>query len=83
MQQEKWHCESVIVLLPKEVKDSADIKNWRPITLSNCDTKIITKALAIRMVVVLDVIRMRETVTEINPRKVFHKNDKNGHLCIK
>ena len=27
-------------LLPKEGKDTSDIKNWRPLTLSNCDAKI-------------------------------------------
>ena len=31
---------SIIVLLPKEGKDPSDIKNWRPLTLSNCDAKI-------------------------------------------
>ena len=35
--------------MPKEGKDIKDIKNWRPLTLSNCDSKIITKALALRM----------------------------------
>ena len=34
------HSESIIVLLPKEGKDPSDIKNWRPLTLSNCDAKI-------------------------------------------
>ena len=43
------HSESIIILIPKEGKDAGDITNWRPITLSNCDAKIITKALAIRM----------------------------------
>ena len=50
------HIESVITLLPKEGKDHSEIKNWRPITLSNCDAKIITKALAIRMSKILDKI---------------------------
>ena len=45
---------SVITLLPKEGKDAKDIKNWRPITLTNCDAKIITKALVIRMNKVMD-----------------------------
>ena len=50
------HEESVITLLPKEGKDISDIKNWRPITLSNCDSKIITKALANKMAGILDSI---------------------------
>jgi len=48
------HMESVLTLLPKEGKDSRFIKNWRPITLSNCDSKLITKALANRMAKVLE-----------------------------
>jgi hypothetical protein len=50
------HIESVITILPKEGKNLNEIKNWRPITLSNCDAKIITKALAARMAGVLDEI---------------------------
>ena len=42
------HQESVITILPKEGKDIGDIKNWRPITLTNCDLKLITKAIAMR-----------------------------------
>ena len=41
------HKESVLTLLPKPGKDLREIKNWRPITLTNCDAKIITKALAV------------------------------------
>jgi hypothetical protein len=50
------HLESAITLLPKEGKDVGDIKNWRPITLSNCDAKIITKAIAIKTSKVIDTI---------------------------
>jgi hypothetical protein len=50
------HYESVITLLPKEGKDTQEIKNWRPITLSNCDAKIITKALSNKVSKVLDSI---------------------------
>ncbi len=50
------HHESIITLLPKEGKDTTDIKNWRPITLSNCDSKIITKALSNKVSKVLDSI---------------------------
>jgi hypothetical protein len=50
------HNESIITLLPKEGKDVGDIKIWRPITLSNCDAKIITKALSNKVAKVLDLI---------------------------
>ena len=35
---------SCISLIPKVGKDKHNIKNWRPISLSTCDLKIITKA---------------------------------------
>jgi exonuclease III len=50
------HAESAITLLPKEGKDRKEIKNWRPITLSNCDAKIITKALSNKISKTLDSI---------------------------
>jgi hypothetical protein len=50
------HLESMITLLPKEGKDIGDIKNWRPITLSNCDSKIITKAISLKAAKVLESI---------------------------
>jgi hypothetical protein len=34
------HSDSVIALLPKEEKYTKDIKNWRPIPLSNCVSKL-------------------------------------------
>jgi hypothetical protein len=40
--------------LSKESKDMKDIKNWRPINLPNCDSNIITKALAIKISKVLN-----------------------------
>jgi len=52
----KSHKESAIIIIPKEGKDIEDIKNWRPITLSNCDAKIITKTLALRLNPILDTI---------------------------
>jgi hypothetical protein len=56
------HLESIIILLPKEGKDTSDIGHWRPITLSNCDAKIITKALTCRMTKVAnDIIDNNQT----------------------
>lgn len=37
------HKQSLLRLIPKSGKDLSDLKNWRPITLSNCDHKLITK----------------------------------------
>jgi exonuclease III len=50
------HKESVITILPKEGKDTRQIKNWRPITLTNCDAKLVTKALAMRLNPILETI---------------------------
>lgn len=40
-----------ICLIPKKEKDKARLENWRPITLLNVDYKILTKALAKRLIV--------------------------------
>ena len=40
--------------LQEEGKDTKDIKNWRPITLSNCDPSIITKAISLKTSKVLE-----------------------------
>ncbi len=38
------HKSSFLRLIPKAGKDTKLLKNWRPITLSNCDHKLITRA---------------------------------------
>ena len=43
------HNDSYLRLLPKEGKDQNFLKNWRPITLSNCDIKLVTKTFSSRM----------------------------------
>ena len=43
------HKDSYLRLLPKDGKDLNLLKNWRPITLSNCDIKLITKTLSQRL----------------------------------
>ena len=40
---------SVISLIPKAGKDKHEIKNWRPISISPCDLKIITKAYSLKV----------------------------------
>ena len=65
------HRESIIVFLPKEGKDIKDIKNWRPITLTNCDAKIITKALEIRMSNVMNEIIVNTQTAYVRGRSVI------------
>ena len=43
------HKQSYLKLIPKAGKDLNVIGNWRPISLSNCDHKIITKTYSKRM----------------------------------
>ena len=43
------HKLSYLKLIPKQGKDSSLLTNWRPITLSNCDHKLITKTYSNRM----------------------------------
>jgi exonuclease III len=66
----KSHLESTISLLPKEGKDVSDIRNWRPITLSNCDAKIITKALAQRTAKILHSIIAESQTAYVPGRSV-------------
>ncbi len=47
------HQVSILKLLPKVGKDPTKLTNWRPITLSNCDHKLITKCLARRLTTAL------------------------------
>ena len=48
------HENSYLRLLPKDGKDPKLLKNWRPITLSNCDFKLITKTLSWRLAEAVD-----------------------------
>ena len=41
--------QAVIVLIEKRSKDKRYIRNWRPISLLNVDTKILSEALASRL----------------------------------
>ena len=43
------HKLSFLRLIPKAGKDPKKLTNWRPITLSNCDHKLITKLYSIRL----------------------------------
>ena len=56
------HKLSFLKLIPKAGKDLKKLTNWRPITLSNCDHKLITKTYAKRLgSAVKDCIDERQT----------------------
>ncbi len=44
------HERSFLRLIPKIGKDTAQLQNWRPITLSNCDHKLITRVYNNRLI---------------------------------
>ena len=54
--------QAVITLIEKNSKDKCYIQSWRPISLQNVDTKIISKVLAMHLKKVIDkVIRPDQT----------------------
>jgi len=55
------HKNSFLRLIPKPGKDTRELKNWRPITLSNCDHKLITKTYNSRL---LNIIKDYITPTQ-------------------
>ena len=56
------HKISFLKLIPKPNKDLKKLTNWRPITLSNCDHKLITKSYSNRISsVVAERIKERQT----------------------
>ena len=67
--------DSVITLLEKKGKDKTIIENLRPISLSNCDIKICTKALAIRTNSVLGKI-LSPTQTGYVPGRQVNDNSR-------
>ena len=54
--------QPVITLIEKKGKDRSLLENWRPISLVNVDTTIMTKAIAWRIKTVLpDIIHQNQT----------------------
>ncbi len=67
------HRESVICLLGKKGKDKRHIGNLRPITLSNCDIKVITKAITKRCSSMINHI-LNPLQTAYIPGRIVHDN---------
>ena len=62
---------AVTALLYKEKGEVNDLKNYRPISLINVDLKILTKALANRLKVVLPTV-VHHTQTAVDGRRIDH-----------
>jgi exonuclease III len=60
----------VINLIPKQDKDIRRLKNWRPISLLNTDYKILTKALATRLKMVLPSVIHPDQVAYLKGRYI-------------
>jgi len=71
MSQDQRH--SVITLIPKKDKDRSILANLRPISLTNTDVKIITKAITIKLNPVLEQI-ISPTQTAYVPKRQVTDN---------
>lgn len=60
-----------ISVIPKPNKDSTDIPNYRPISLINCDLKILTKLLALRLSAFLPQYTHKDQSGFINQRQTL------------
>ena len=61
--------KGLIKIIYKDKGDPKDLQNYRPISLLNCDLKILTKTLANRLKIVLPTI-IHKTQTAIDGRKI-------------
>ena len=62
--------QGIISLLPKKDKNPLFLKNWRPITLLNCDYKIASKAIGNRMKRVLPEIIKNDQSSFLKGRSI-------------
>ena len=63
--------QAIITLLEKKDKEKSKISNWRPISLINVDTKIGSKAIALRLQVILPSIIHYNQSAYVKERTVF------------
>ena len=63
--------QAIIRLIEKKGKDRRYIKNWRPISLLNVDTKIASKALALRLEKVLPFVINEDQYAYVKNRTIF------------
>jgi hypothetical protein len=64
------HERSYLRLIPKIGKDTTLLKNWRPITLSNCDHKLITRVYNSRLINLLSKYISKTQTAYIRKRNI-------------
>ena len=64
----------MITLIEKKGKDKRYIKNWRPISLMNVDTKIASKAIALRLKKVIPKLIQCDQIAYVNNRFIGEAN---------
>jgi len=62
---------SIVRLIRKKDKDPSDIKNWRPISLINCDVKIFSRLLTARLDIAIGDILSHEQLAFVKNRNIF------------
>jgi hypothetical protein len=65
---------SIIRLIHKRDKDPSHIKNWRPISLINCDTKILSRLITARLEQVITKLISSEQLAYIKGRTIMEGN---------
>jgi len=66
--------QSVIRLIKKKDRDPLKLKNWRPISLMNVDTKLLSRALAERLTQILPGIISKEQLGFVKGRRITEGN---------
>ena len=72
--------QAVIKLIEKKDRDKRFIKNWRPISLLNVDTKIISKAMALRLKNALPSIISTNQTAYVNKRCISESGRYTGYF---
>ena len=65
--------QAVIKLIEKKDRDKRLLKNWRPISLLNIDTKLISKVIAIRLKKVLNNLISENQIAYLNYRFISER----------
>jgi hypothetical protein len=65
---------SIIRLIQKKGKDPTTLKNWRPISLINCDTKIFSRLITARLEAVISKLCSPEQLAYIKGRSISEGN---------